>query len=154
MIVLNKHMPRTNPKNLDPQTRMKYLDLLWTSIAELSSRDEVKGFFKDLLSETEAVMLSRRILIAQYLLSGKSYDEIVSKLKTSYVTVASVNRWLVSGFGGYTNAVKKFEAAVNKRLHKKSLGEATPIPYSFAWLRKKYPAHFLLFNLLLSNNKK
>jgi TrpR-related protein YerC/YecD len=141
-------MPRTNPKNLDPKDKMKYLDLLWTSISELKTRDEVKSFFKDLLSQTEAVMLARRIIIAQKLLAGKSYDEIVNELRTSYVTVSSVNRWLISGFGGYENAIKGFEKAVDKRFNKYGKNEFSDIPYSFGWLRKKYPMHFLLFNLL------
>ncbi len=125
---------------------MKYLDLLWTSIAELKSRDEVKNFFKDLLSESEAIMLSRRIMIAKYLLEDKSYDEIAELLHTGKATIASVHRWLVSGFRGYENAVKRFKTAVDKRYNK--FKEEPSRPYSFGWLRKKYPLHFLLFNLL------
>ena len=125
---------------------MKYLDLLWTSIAELKSREEVKNFFKDLLSESESIMLSRRIMIAKYLLEGKSYGEIGELLGTGNSTVASVHRWLVDGFKGYENAIKKFESVVDKRFQKRDKDIATP--YSFGWLRKKYPLHFLLFNIL------
>lgn len=142
---------RTSPRKLETKERMKYLDLLWTSIAELKSRDEVKNFFKDLLSETEAVMLARRILIAQYLLAGKSYGEIVEELKTSEVTVARVSQWLISGFGGYENALKKFEVAVKSRFKDSRASEE--ITYSFGWLKKKYPIHFLLFNLLSKKEK-
>lgn len=145
-------MPRINPRNVDQKVLMKYLDLLWTSIAELRTRDEVKSFFKDLLSKTEAVMLSRRIFIAKLLLAGKSYDEIKDELKTSHTTIANVHRWLESGFGGYENAVKKFESAVSKRLSKYDKKENTNMPYSFGWLKKKYPMHFLLFNLLSEDN--
>ena len=128
--------------------RIKYLDLLWTSIAELRSRDEVKNFFKDLVSETEAIMLARRIQIAQYLLLGKGYSEIAEELRTSHITIAKVNRWLISGFGGYETAVKSLEAEIKKRLGKKYSEESGSIPYSFGWVKKKYPLHFLLFNLL------
>lgn len=141
-------MSRTNPRNLDSKVLMKYLDLLWTSIAELKSRDEVKSFFKDLLSKTESVMLARRILIAQLLLAGKSYDEIKEELKTSHATIANVQRWLESGFGGYENAIKNFEKAVEKRFKKYEGKSGSDMPYSFGWLKKKYPMHFLLFNLL------
>ena len=140
-------MSRVNPRRLDPNTKMKYLDLLWTSIAELKTREEVKNFFKDLLSESEAVMLARRIQIAQYLLMDKGYDEIAEILKTGHSTIAGVHRWLISGFGGYENAIKSFETAVNKRFKKKK-GEKEYMPNSFGWLKKKYPMHFLLFNLL------
>ena len=137
---------RTSPRRLEAKERMEYLDLLWTSIAELESRDEVKNFFKDILSETEAVMLARRILIAQKLLAGRGYDEIVEELKTSHVTVSRVNQWLISGFGGYKNAIKKFEIAVKRRFKTSLTSEE--IAYSFGWLKKRYPLHFLLFNLL------
>lgn len=68
---------RFNPKTLNSDERMKLLDLLWTSIAELENREEVKNFFKDLLSESEAIMLSRRILIAKKLLEGDDYGKII-----------------------------------------------------------------------------
>ena len=70
---------------------------------------------KDLLSETEAIMLSKRILIAKYLLEGQSYNEISSKLKAGSGTIARIHRWLNSGFGGYEKAVKQFEKALSKR---------------------------------------
>lgn len=139
-------MARIDSRKIKGNERMKYLDLLWTSIAELKSREEVKNFFKDLLSESEAIMLSRRIMIAKYLLEGKSYDEISELLGTGNSTVASVHRWLVDGFKGYENAIKKFESAVEKRFSKYQKG--APPPYSFGWLKRKYPLHFLLFNIL------
>ena len=143
-------MARIDSRKVSQQDRMKYLDLLWTSIAELKSREEVKNFFKDLLSESESIMLSRHIMIAKYLLEGKSYGEIGELLGTGNSTVASVHRWLVDGFKGYENAIKKFGNVVDKRFSKISDAEArmSSSPYSFSWLRKKYPLHFLLFNLL------
>jgi len=124
---------------------MKYLDLLWTSIAELKTREEVKNFFKDLLSESEAIMLSRRLMVALYLLQDKSYGEINRLMSISEATIAKVHRWLASGFGGYENAIKKFNQAVVRRA-KNNRGKYLE-PYSFAWLKRKYPLHFLLFNI-------
>ena len=139
-------MSRVDSRKVSSQDRMKYLDLLWTSIAELKSREEVKNFFKDLLSESEAIMLSRRITIAKLLLEDKSYDEISELIGASKATIANVHNWLVSGFKGYENAIKKFKSAVDKRLSKTR--QEPSVPYSFGWMKKKYPLHFLLFNLL------
>lgn len=124
---------------------MKYLDLLWTSVAAFKSRDEVKNFFKDLLSESEAIMLSRRIMIAKCLLEGMTYEEIRVRMKAGYDNIAKIHNWLVSGFGGYEKAIKEF----NKALERRGFDKIPPKPLSFEWLRKKYPLHFLLFNLLL-----
>ncbi len=129
---------------------MKYLDLLWTSIAAFKSRDEVKNFFKDLLSESESIMLSRRIMIAKYLLEDLTYDEIKARLKVGDGNIAKVHSWLVSGFGGYEKAVREF----NKALDKRGINKIPPLPLSFEWLRKKYPLHFLLFNLFLDKKSK
>jgi len=141
-------MPRVQPKSIPPQERSALLDELWTMIALLESRDEVKSFFKDLLSETEAVMLARRIRIAKLLLEGCSYDEICKKLKTSPLTVASVRRWLRSGFGGYEASLPKLkrELARREEIHLRKAEER--VPYSGEWLKKKYPLHFLLVNLV------
>ena len=141
-------MARIDSRKVGSEERMKYLDLLWTSIAELKSREEVKNFFKDLLSESESIMLSRRIMIAKHLLEGKSYDEISELLGAGKGTIANVHNWLVSGFKGYENAIKKFKAVVDKRLTTKYNKEEPAMPQSFNWLKKKYPLHFLLFNLI------
>ena len=138
-------MAKVNPRKINNLDRMKYLDLLWTSIASLKSRDEVKNFFKDLLSESEAIMLSRRIMIAKYLLEGLTYDEIKTQMKVGDNNIAKVHSWLTSGFGGYEKAIREF----NKALDKRGVNKILPRPLSFEWLRKKYPLHFLLFNLLL-----
>ena len=94
-------MAKVNPRKLDSKEKMKYLDLLWTSIAELKEREEVKSFFKDLLTPSESVMLARRILIAKMLLEDKTYDDIRMELRVGLDTVAKVHGWLISGFGGY-----------------------------------------------------
>ena len=138
-------MIKVNPRKIHNLDRMKYLDLLWTSIAALKSRDEVKNFFKDLLSESESIMLSRRIMIAKYLLEGLTYDEVKVRLKAGDGNIAKVHSWLVSGFGGYEKAIKEF----NKVLDKRGVNKIPAAPYSFEWLRRKYPLHFLLFNLFL-----
>jgi TrpR-related protein YerC/YecD len=144
-----KNMSKVNPRTLDANSKMKYLGLLWTSIAQLETRDEVKRFFKDLLSESEAIMLARRIEIAKRLLEGRSYDDIAEELKVGKDTIGRVQRWLVSGFGGYEKAVGGFKKKLEHRLNKPGNLD-TKEPYSFGWLKKKYPLHFLLFNLISS----
>jgi uncharacterized protein YerC len=143
-------MVKVNPKKVNNLDRMKYLDLLWTSIAGLKSREETKNFFKDLLSESEAIMLSRRIMIAKYLLENLTYDEIKARMRVGDNNIAKVHSWLISGFGGYEKAIKEF----NKALDKRGVNKIPAMPYSFEWLRKKYPLHFLLFNLFLDKSNK
>lgn len=145
-------MTRVNPRNLDSEDKMKYLDLLWTSIAQLETREEVKQFFKDLLSQSEAIMLARRIEVAKQLLEGNSYDEIARNLRVGQDTIARVQRWLTSGFGGYEKAIGGFNKELNRRLDGFRAVKASK-PYSFNWLKQKYPFQFLLFNLISDREK-
>ncbi len=145
-------MSRISPRTLNPNEKVKYLDLLWTSIAGLENRQEVKNFFKDLLGEGEAIMLSRRITIAKMLLEGETYQKIVDELGVGIDTVNRVSQWLNSGFGGYEKAIRAFEKALARRKEIEDRKYLTP--YSFAWLKNKYPLHFLLFNLMDSVGKK
>ena len=145
-------MSRVNPRAVDSKDKMKYLDLLWTSIAQLETREETKLFFKDLLSESEAIMLARRIEVAKRLLDGESYEKIVADLHVGMETVSKVQRWLVSGFGGYEKTVSGFKKEIDRRFSKpaKAVGDK---PYSFGWLKQKYPLQFLLFNLISNKDK-
>lgn len=140
-------MSRVNPRSLDSDSKMKYLDLLWTSISQLETRDEVKQFFRVLLSESEAIMLARRIEVAKRLIEGQSYDQISNELKIGTDTISHIQQWLAIGSGGYEKAVEGFEKEIDKRFNKFSKSE-DDVPFSFSWIRKKYPFHFLLFNLL------
>jgi uncharacterized protein YerC len=48
--------------------KRKYLGEFYSMISLLRTRDEVKKFFKDLLTLSEVVMISRRLQIAKMLL--------------------------------------------------------------------------------------
>lgn len=139
-------MSKVNPRSLEEKAKMKYLDLLWTSIAQLETREEVKRFFKDLLSESEAIMLSRRIEIARRLIEDESYQSIANNLKVGTDTIGRVQRWLSSGFGGYEKAIAGFNSELSRRFEKNPK-IAKKDMYSFESLKQKYPFHFLLFNL-------
>ena len=145
-------MTKVDPRSIDTKSKMKYLDLLWTSIAQLKTRNEVKLFFKDLLSESESIMLARRIEIAKLLMEGKSYMSIAQELKVGMDTINRVQRWLISGSGGYEKAIVNFEKEIDARFKKEDTSNVQEL-YTFGWIKQKYPFHFLLFNLLSDNKK-
>ena len=152
-------MPRFNSRKLKPKEKMELLDLLWTTIEQLRNREEIKNFFKDLLSESETVMLARRILVARELLEGRTYEEIMRKYGVGRSTLAGVHFWLQAGFGGYEKALKNFDKVIKGRLDKieraKEIDRKSSVMAgSFTALRRKYPLHFLLLNLILDRKKK
>ncbi len=109
-------------------------------VAGIRNPKDAENFFRDLLTPSESLMLTRRIEIAKLLLEGYNFEEIKVKLKVGFNTINIVNRWLFSGFGGYLNEIKKSKSM--KEFH-----ESVP---SSDWrrIKMKYPAHFLIFNLI------
>ncbi len=141
-------MPRVKPKSIGLEERNKLLGEFWTMVALLESREEVKNFFKDLLSETEAIMLARRIQIAKMLLVDSSYEEIRHKLQAGESTIASVHRWLQSGFGGYEKLLPRLQKELERKNKVVRQKLKSREPFTAEWLKRKYPLHYLLVNLL------
>ncbi|OGI25527.1 MAG: hypothetical protein A3J76_03700 [Candidatus Moranbacteria bacterium RBG_13_45_13] len=128
---------------LNEYQKKKYLGEFYTIVSLLRNRDEVKTFLKDLLTLSEVVMISRRIQAAKMLLEGATYEEIGQKLKMSTVTINQIEKWLNNGFGGYKNIIKRYKSKKEYKFKDK-----TYTPFSLTAIRKKYPLHFLLINLL------
>ncbi len=125
---------------LSNEERIKTLDVLYTAAASLKGRSGMKLFLRDLLTESERIMLGRRILIAQALLTGDTYESIMKRMRVGPGTIDRVRRWLTDQFPGFENAIAEMERSMQMR-------KATP--YSLAWMKKRYPLHFLLFPLSL-----
>lgn len=82
------------------------MDKFCATLSGLKTRSAIRNFLKDLLNRQERLMLVRRLLIAEMLISGCTYKEIKSRLRCGGTTVAKVERWLHFGRGGYKQAVE------------------------------------------------
>ncbi len=135
---------KVKAKNLSEKQRIETLDALYTAASTIKGRAAMKLFLRDLLTESERIMLGRRILIARRLIAGESYRVIGRDLHMGIDTVWRVRRWLVDQLPGYEHAIKEMEKEFKERKRKyedKKL-YATSALYR---LKKKYPLHFLLF---------
>ena len=142
---------KVRPRKLKNDDKMKYLDTLYTAISSLGSRDEVKRLLRDLLTESERIMIGRRIIIAQRLLEDKSYFEIKTELGVGMDTITRVHKWLEDDSYGYEETIKKLEKEFNGREKRREKKWDTS---EFGRLKRRYPLHFLLFNLFDELNKK
>ena len=124
--------------------KKKYLGEFYDMVSLLGSREEVKKFFKDLLTLSEVVMISRRIQIAKMLLEGKNFEEIRKDMKVGSNTISHVEKWLNNGFGGYKEIIKRH----SKKEAKRRIENLPAPPFSWKAIKKKYPLHFLLLNAL------
>ena len=121
--------------------RMATLDALYTAAGTVRGRKAMKIFLRDLLTESERVMLGRRILIARLLLNGTTQEEVMRRLKVGADTVWRIKRWLHDRLPGYENAIRSLEKEYAQRENRKGhTAKAT-----LARLKKKDPLHFLLF---------
>ena len=127
--------------DLSEQERIKTLDALYTAAASIRGKQDMKLFLKDLLTESERVMLGRRILIARLLLQGETYESIGMRLGASHPTIQRVHRWLQDQFPGYERAVTGLENELAERQFK----SRHTIGNTLSRLKRKYPLHFLLF---------
>jgi len=126
--------------DLTKTERIETLDALYTAAGTLRGRDAMKAFLRDLLTESERVMLGRRIIIARLLLQGETYQAIAERMKVGMDTIHKVDRWLQDSLPGLETAVAGLEQEKKKRAARRD-------PYSFESLKKKYPLHFLLFTI-------
>jgi Trp operon repressor len=81
-------------KDLDPKVRAQVVHTLDTVATAVQGKDATKNFLRDVLTESERIMVGRRLLIAHELLTGKTYDDIASRLRVGYDTIGRIDGWL------------------------------------------------------------
>lgn len=91
----------TSPRAGDP------LDELLHIVVRLRHAGEARRFFRDLLTDDELAMISRRWQVATMLADGCSYREIEQRTGMSSRTVARIARWYKEGPGGYRLAMTR-----------------------------------------------
>ena len=131
---------KVRAKNLTDKHRIDILDTLYTAAGAVKGRDAMKLFLRDLLTESERIMLGRRIIIARLLIAGESQRDIESQLKVGRDTIGRVQRWLEDQLPGFENAVEDLERELDAREMKRAYAQS-----ALFRLKKRYPAHFLLF---------
>lgn len=127
---------------LSDSERIATLDALYTAAGTVKGRGAMKAFLRDLLTESERIMLGRRIIIARRLLKDDSPEVIADEMRVGYDTIYRISRWLDEQFSGYREALKGMEREFKKREVRAEIKNG---PFSFKALKRKYPLHFLLF---------
>lgn len=87
-------MAKVRACDVDKKERYRIIGELFELVVNLRTKQEVVVFLVGLFTRSEALMIARRIKIAKMLVNQEGYDAIRKKLKVSYQTVATVERWL------------------------------------------------------------
>ena len=125
---------------LSEKERIATLDALYTAAGAVRGRSAMKLFLRDLLTESERIMLGRRILIARLLLQDETSDSIRQKTGAGYCTIERIRRWLQDQMPGYETAITAMEEEFGKRDFKRKYAKSMLFRF-----KRRYPLHFLLF---------
>lgn len=137
---------KVKASELTKEDRIGVLDALYTAAGTVKGRADMKMFLRDLLTESERIMLGRRILIARMLLAGCSHRYIAAGLGVGFDTISRVGRWLEDKMPGYEKAIEGMRREQEQRYWKSDAGKGELYRTSTLYrLKKKYPLHFLLF---------
>lgn len=116
----------------------------------LKNRDEIRLFFRDLLSPDEIASLVRRIQAAILLLAGFTYEEIAQTLKVGKDKISNVQRSLERDGKGYTAAIKRYKKRKKTQIKRRERIKkaVTTMSSERGYLKAKYPGMFLISHLL------
>ena len=97
---------------MDSKVFSGILAQLESSFKDLSSEKEAARFLDSLFTETERLMLAKRLAIAVLLEEGITYDRISRWLKVSPVTVGFVQNNKLKGNAAYQALIKQLKKVV------------------------------------------
>lgn len=87
-------MTQVSKRFLQKQVEDRILDLFWTSLTTLSTKQQISLFLDEFLTPTEKIMLSKRLAIAFMLMKGYDYMSINERLKVSDQTIWNIKTTL------------------------------------------------------------
>ena len=102
-------MTKVSKYLIKSEVQERMFEVFWKTIADLKTNVEVKGFFQELLTPTEQIMLAKRLAISILLAKKYTYEEIVDVLKVSPVTIGTISLWL-------KKEGKAFQKSINRIL--------------------------------------
>ena len=137
---------------LNQENRIRYIDALYAALEYAKVRNEVKSFINDLLTESEKIMLGRRLLIAKKLLEKRPHDQIVREMGVGLDTVYRVQRWLGGRHKGYQKIVEKIKKLAPKSKRTSKFLDYYPTS-GLAEIRRRHKRYYWLSDLLEEINK-
>lgn len=114
-------MTKISKKPIGADDMGLFVDEFWRAVTLLESKDEVRAFFRDILTHTERQMLAKRLQIAKFLYQGLDYNAIKKKVKVSDTTIGKVSQWLQTFGDGYKLVLPRLLASFKPRRLPKSL---------------------------------
>lgn len=121
------YMAKVDFRRIKPDERRAMLDKLAAIFLSLDTKKDMKFMLERLLTESEVVMLIRRMQIAEMLVGGLTYEQIRRKLKVGTATIRDVDGWLTDAAYEYQliREHQRLEARANEEsIKNKSRGRS------------------------------
>lgn len=101
-------------REIEEKSYFREIHFLYEILNTLKNVEEVKIFFKDILTKSELRMLKRRWHVANLLYDGLGSREVATRSKTSTQTVSKIKTVLEEGRGGLKLAVERVRKQMAK----------------------------------------
>jgi uncharacterized protein YerC len=146
-------MAKINPQRIQKKYWQELEWTVLTALRRLGLTDHSSALLRKLFTESEIVILARRIKVAERLLRGIPFEEIQKELGVGLSTIRFVHRWLGDDLQKLQSLVTSLEKdraeKKNRSLKKSTYWEIDP--HSFDGLRSRYPQYFPILNFLLGD---
>ena len=135
-------------EKLKSDIKSKCLDALYKALDFAKGRNEIRSFLNDVLTESEKIMIGRRILIAKYILDRRPPRDIVAEMGVGLDTIYRVQNWLGGRYKGYEKVIEKFKKTIRYSTKQGSrLRDYYPTG-GFADIKRRYKSYYWLSSLL------
>jgi TrpR-related protein YerC/YecD len=135
-------MPIFHLNSLPKEKRIQLIAEFYDTIDSLKDRNEIRFFFKSLLTAEEIASLMRRIEIAVLLSAGFGYNKIIKMLGVGRDKISAVQKNLQQDDNGYKIIVDRLIEIRKERLKKNGIKPEMGIANS---MRKTHPLYFAPF---------
>jgi uncharacterized protein YerC len=102
-------MPHVSRNKLDKKVELELIESINQVLSHISKPDEMTIFINSLLTQTEKLMIAKRLAIIVLLKEGLSDSQIANILHVTRITVAKMELFYEARGSGFDIALKKLE---------------------------------------------
>jgi len=111
-------MPQVSKRKLIPQVKKDLLDSLSYTIKELKTKNDVDRFLSSALTDTERLMVSKRVLTAFLIRNNIEEKKIGDTLKLTSATITRLKMWISLRRDGFDLVFNKLEKRSRENIAK------------------------------------
>lgn len=114
-------MTQISKRVLDKGVKEDLFDSLYSSLGNLKSNDKVKLFLETTLTETERIMIAKRLVAAFLIRHNVEQNEISNLLKLTPATISKFRMFIKLNSSGFDLIFNELEKRKNQKLTKQIL---------------------------------